>query len=203
MKVVHVIKRIEMIDQDVKELKKLEKTVARNKSFSTPIYMSIEKQINLLLGERIKLLELRIENPPEALVEEIEGPKEEQFTPPAEEASKSSKPKKKAAPKGSVKKTQKKAAPKADPVPAEPKPSRSINADDIPMMTQDDIDARLNELRQEKTTSREEPQADDDSKKLLDLALERGSLGSPEKERNDRLEKEKKVRFFRENFPVE
>lgn len=73
MKVIHIIKKIEDIDVDVRELKKLEKAVKKNKSFTTPIYMSIEKQINILLGERIKMLELKIENPPEALKKEIEG----------------------------------------------------------------------------------------------------------------------------------
>ena len=73
MKVVHVIKRVETIDNDIKELRKLEKSLSRDKSFSTPIYMTIEKQINILLGERIKLLDLRISNPPENLIAEIQG----------------------------------------------------------------------------------------------------------------------------------
>ena len=73
MKVVHVLKRIEMIDEDVKELRKMEKSLQMDKSFSKAIYMSIEKQINILLGERIKMLELRIENPPEQFILETEG----------------------------------------------------------------------------------------------------------------------------------
>ena len=77
MKVVHVLKRIETIDNDIKELRKLEKSIAKDKSFTTPIYMTIEKQINILLSERIKLLELKIANPPENLLsdEEIEKKK--------------------------------------------------------------------------------------------------------------------------------
>ena len=71
MKVVHVIKRVEMIDNDVKELRKLEKSLSRDKSFSTPIYMTIEKQINILLGDRIKLLDLKIANPPESFISEM------------------------------------------------------------------------------------------------------------------------------------
>ncbi|TAL37909.1 MAG: hypothetical protein EPN93_05410, partial [Spirochaetes bacterium] len=65
MKVVHVLKRIELIDNDIKELRKMEKSLQRNKTFTTPIYLSIEKQINILLGERVKLFELQIANPPE------------------------------------------------------------------------------------------------------------------------------------------
>ncbi len=69
MKVIHVIKKIEELDKDIQELKKLEKFVKKNKSFTTPIFMSIEKQINILLGDRIKLFDLKIENPPEAIPE--------------------------------------------------------------------------------------------------------------------------------------
>jgi len=78
MKVVHVIKRLETIDNDIKELRKLEKTIARDKSFTTPIFMTIEKQINILLGERIKMLELQILNPPESFTSNIEGDKDEE-----------------------------------------------------------------------------------------------------------------------------
>ena len=79
MKVVHVLKKIELIDSDIKDLRKMEKSLQRNKSFTTPIYLSIEKQINILLGERIKLLELKIDNPPEYMIEEIEGKYDYQF----------------------------------------------------------------------------------------------------------------------------
>ncbi len=72
MKVIHIIKKIEAVDDDIRELRKLEKSLTRDKSFSTPIYMSIEKQINILLGDRIKLLELKIANPPADLVKEID-----------------------------------------------------------------------------------------------------------------------------------
>ena len=52
MKVIHVLKKIEQIDEDVKELRKMEKALQRNKSFTTPIFMTIEKQINNLLGDK-------------------------------------------------------------------------------------------------------------------------------------------------------
>ena len=80
MKVIHIIKRIEIIDEDIKDLRKLEKSLTKNKAFTTPIYMSIEKQINILLGERIKLLELQIMNPPKELLEQIEGSKAKEET---------------------------------------------------------------------------------------------------------------------------
>lgn len=65
MRVIHILKKIETIDNDIKELRKLEKTLTREKSFTTPIYMTIEKQINIMLDERIKLLNQKIENPPQ------------------------------------------------------------------------------------------------------------------------------------------
>ncbi len=182
MKVVHVLKKIDMIDNDVKELKKLEKSIAKNKSFSTPIYMSIEKQINILLGERIKMLELRIENPPEEMVEEIEGKIEEK-----------QKLKAKARPKQKSK-TKVKSRPN-------PVISNDIDDDDIPMLTQDQIDAKFNEVREKPAGIKEKKhvETEDESVKILDIALEKGTLNKTEIDK----EKERKVKFFRENFPSE
>ena len=188
MKVVHIIKRIETIDTDIKELRKLEKSIKRNKSFSTPIVMSIEKQINILLGERVRLLELRIENPPAEMVEQIEGKVEETDEDDAEEIVK---PKPKA--------TKKKARPKRD-----------ISIDDeIPMMTQDDIDSKFDNLQSdekssevketteiEKSTEKIEESDEERNVKLLDIALEKGTLNRKEQS------KDRKVRFFRDNFPT-
>jgi hypothetical protein len=195
MKVVHVLKKIEIIDNDIKDLRKLEKTIARDKSFSTPIVISIEKQINILLGERIKLLELRIENPPESFVEEIEGPA------PALDI----KPKKKPRPA-------QKARPKSEP--ARPAPLDDDDAD-LMMLTQDLIDQKIDRLKSERPAeskkakheslkkgdilSPESAPEGDEHVKLLDIALEKGSLKKQDIERD----REKKVRFFRENFPVE
>ncbi len=198
MKVVHVLKRIEILDNDIKDLRKLEKTISRDKSFSTPIFMSIEKQINILLGERIKMLELRIENPPENLVEEIEGPK------PVEE-------------KKLLKKTQPQKKAKARPEASQEKNFDLDDEDaDIKMLTQDLIDEKINKIKSEtppapkKAAKQESPNKEtvlsgedgpenDEHVKLLDIALEKGSLKKQDIDR----EKEKKVRFFRENFPVE
>lgn len=172
MKVVHVIKRIEMIDNDIKELKKLEKSVASNKSFSTPIYMSIEKQINIMLGERIKLLELRIDNPPEQMVEEIEGKK------PEEKKETKSAPKKKPSKAKKI---------RSEKIASESKKLAEADDDDIPMLTQDQIDAKF---------SAEKKSDDDTGDKILDSALENGSVSK-------NRDKEKKVKFFRENFPLD
>ena len=71
MKVIHVLKKIEALDQDIKELRKLEKSLERNKAFTAPIFMTIEKQINILLADRIKMLKLDIKNPPQSLLNDI------------------------------------------------------------------------------------------------------------------------------------
>lgn len=205
MKVVHVIKRVETIDNDIKELRKLEKSLSRDKSFSTPIYMTIEKQINILLGERIKLLDLRITNPPENLIAEIEGEAPEagiDMLPSIPE------------PKKTVKKgktAQHKKQPQAEPEIDIP------DFDEMPMLTQDQIDAKFDSMqdintklkKEEKNIPHEDPikfedeekysdrnsSYDENSIKLLDIALEKGSVN------RKTIEKDKKVKFFRENFP--
>lgn len=191
MKIVHVLKRIEMIDNDIKELKKLEKTITRNKSFSTPIYMTIEKQINIMLGDRIKLLELKIDNPPSYLVEEIEGVAKE-----SAEVKEKPKAEKKAVKKPLVQKSKKTAA--------------SDDDDDfeIPMLTQDQIDAKFGTMKaaadkvrsEEKKHEVKHESAKDssssDSVKLLDIALQKGTLAQDS-------DKERKVKFFRDNFPLD
>lgn len=71
----------------------------------------------------------------------------------------------------------------------------------MPMMTQDMIDARFDELKKKEERSKPaQPEAEDegdDGVKILDIALEKGTLNKKE------IEKEKKVRFFRENFPTD
>ncbi len=188
MKIVHVLKRIEMIDNDIKELKKLEKTITRNKSFSTPIYMTIEKQINIMLGDRIKLLELKIDNPPTYLVEEIEGT--DAIKPAVKEKPKEDKKTKK------------------QPVIKNKKADSDDDDDEIHMLTQDQIDAkfgtmkaaadkvRTEEKKHEKKSETANEGSNGDSVKLLDIALQKGTLAAdPEKDR--------KVKFFRDNFPLD
>ena len=183
MKVVHVLKRIETIDDDIKELRKLEKIISRDKSFSTPIYISIEKQINLLLGERISLLELKILNPPESFVNEIEGAPEERHVEAArkqpQKTTRALKPK--PANDDNIKEIREKSKPG--------KTQTDDSIDDIPMVTQDLIDAKFSAI---KNSAPEEIK----NVKILDVALEKGTL--PGKD-----EREKKVKFFRENFPTD
>ncbi|HNX23252.1 MAG TPA: hypothetical protein PKG60_04350 [Spirochaetota bacterium] len=192
MKVVHVIKRLETIDNDIKELRKLEKTIARDKSFTTPIFMTIEKQINILLGERIKMLELQILNPPESFTSNIEGDKDEETESLTQVIPE---------PKKLVKKTK-----EAKPAPAVKRKITIPDDDEIPMLTQDQIDAKFSTIKSEekaksdeaeikKTIIEEDTPLDDTSIKLLDVALEKGSLNKKV------MDREKKVRFFRENFP--
>lgn len=223
MKVVHVLKKIETIDQDIKELRKLEKSVKGNKTFTTPIIMSIEKQINLLLGDRIKLLELKIDNPPESLISDKYNEDENYSETEGEKLSKEKEDEKPAAKRSSrVKikeksgKTAKSSKPsaktkKAKNVPAPEPEEDTDDYDDVPMLTQDSIDEKISSLRKEEpaqpeTSTKEQTEedvqsseSDSDSIKLLDIALEKGNL---EKKDQDKP-KEKKIRFFRDNFPAD
>ncbi len=197
MKVIHIIKKIENVDDDIRELRKLEKSLAKDKSFSTPIYISIEKQINILLGDRIKLLELTIANPPANLVKDIEGTESVVTV-----EKKAAKPVQPAKP---VKKSKSK---KERPSPMTAEELDEIEEiDDIGILTQDLIDEKFARLKEEKDLNdkkhafahhgkTDEEDTNDESIKLLDVALENGSLNktSLDKER-------KKVRFFKDNFP--
>jgi len=177
MKVIHVLKRIEMIDQDIRELRKLEKSLQSNKSFTQPIFITIEKQINILLGERIKLIELQISNPPANL-----QPEEEEIKEPLVAI-----PKK----KGNKKKEQKlhkskDALSELD--------EEAFNEQEFSMLTQDDIDKKIATM-QEKIPSTLDDH-DDTDVKLLDIALEKGTINKQEVETQ-----KKKIRFFKDNFP--
>ncbi|HRX14717.1 MAG TPA: hypothetical protein P5123_00220 [Spirochaetota bacterium] len=192
MKVVHVLKRIETIDQDIKELKKLEKSIASNKSFSTPIFISIEQQINLLLDERIKLFGLELANPPQSLLDAV-GEEEEEFKPLL-----NTKTTKKSAKKSSKKSS---SAPKKNK--QQPKESTDDEDDDLPMrmLTQEQIDAKIDimsSVEEEKPgLGLDKDKLNDDSVKLLDIALDKGRSSD-----ENVLPKEKKrVRFFKDNFP--
>ncbi|HPB82874.1 MAG TPA: hypothetical protein PK200_12625 [Spirochaetota bacterium] len=199
MKVIHILKRIELIEEDISDLRKMEKSLARNKSFTTPIYMSIEKQINILLGEKIKLLDLKIENPPEAMLRELG--EEEPVAPPV----------RKKAEKAPAKKiVGKKSKSKKEPVEI-PFDDYDDSGDDIQLLTQDQIDMKIKNI--EEKSRKKKPETDvkelpepgtddaekddnDDHIKLLDIALEKGTLN-----KSDIETEKKKVRFFKDNFP--
>ncbi|MCX8123403.1 MAG: hypothetical protein N3F66_04475 [Spirochaetes bacterium] len=173
MKVIHVLKRIEMIDQDIRELRKLEKSLQRNKSFTQPIFITIEKQINILLGERIKLLELKIANPPANL-----QPEEEEVAEPL-----IAEPKKKTSKKKEQKENKIKEAP------------MELEEQEFSMLTQDDIDKKIAKLKEEDEAGAKK-EDDDTAVKLLDIALEKGTINKQEVETQ-----KKKIRFFKDNFP--
>ena len=133
------------------------------------------------------MMGLKIENPPEYLVEQIEGkpaePQPAAGSKPASPAQKKSKSK------------------KAKPTPLEERIEDDFPDDDIPLLTQDLIDERIKKIEVDTVQTEAEKNIDIDSKKsdsvkLLDLALEKGTLNKSD------IEKEKKkVRFFKENFP--
>jgi hypothetical protein len=196
MKVVHVLKRLEAIDQDIKDLKKLERSLTQNKSFTTPIYLSIEKQINNLIGEKVKLIELVIANPPADFVNQNEDVKVE-------------------AP-GKAKKSEKKSVSKPAPKirKKKSKKARALLDDDlsgdIVMLTQDQIDKKFLNVKKDKSDTAPSVKSagslvkdaedarpvNDEQVKLLDIALEKGTINKTDVEKE-----KKKVRFFRDNFP--
>ena len=173
MKVIHVLKRIEMIDQDIRELRKLEKSLQRNKSFTQPIFITIEKQINILLGERIKLLELKIANPPANLQPEEEEVSEALIAEPKKKATKKKEPK-----ENKIKDT-----------------AVELEEQEFSMLTQDDIDKKIAKLQQDDEDKAKKDE-DDTAVKLLDIALEKGTINKQEVETQ-----KKKIRFFKDNFP--
>jgi hypothetical protein len=174
----------------------MEKSLQRNKTFTTPIYLSIEKQINILLDERVKLFGLQIANPPAYMVEDIEGkaPEEKPVVKPEPLAKPAPRDKKKPV-KGRAKKSAGGRGKK--------KNYEDMDADDVPLMTQDLIDATIRNLEDQASEDRASGKAQDgddsrnsDSVKLLDLALEKGTL-----DKGDIDKEKKKVKFFRDNFP--
>lgn len=194
MKIVHVLKRIETIDEDVKDLRKLEKSLQKDKSFSTPIYMTIEKQISLLVGERVKLLELQVSNPPESLIEafkESDDDKEVKIPKPLKKKAKRTKKSVNSAPRQQIEE------------------SDDDDFDDIPiqMLTQDSIDSKIEKIQKELPKEKPAPpkkelkqesdeEVSDENVKLLDIALRQGSIN-----KDDVTKEKKRVKFFRDNFP--
>ncbi|MBV6492288.1 MAG: hypothetical protein LDLANPLL_00281 [Turneriella sp.] len=67
VKVIHLIKRVEQIDREVNELHGLVDGIDENRSYRNTMKIAAEKKINDLVGERVKLMELTIGNPPEFL----------------------------------------------------------------------------------------------------------------------------------------
>ncbi len=204
MKIIHVLKRIEALDNDVRELRKLEKLIQKEKSFATPIYLTIEKQINLLVGERVKLLELQIMNPPENLVNEIEGDSTEEIPTLLKKKTPKKSAKKKSAPaqKVSVDYDDE----DDDAYDSDVTDSES-GLDDMPMrmLTQDQIDNKFDTMKKDsdKTLEVDKKKEEkkllvnrtDESVKLLDIALDKGTL-----DKKDSSKSKNRVKFFRDNL---
>lgn len=70
-KVIHLIKRVEQIDREINELHQLVDGIDSTRSYRNTMKIAAEKQINDLVGERVKLMELKIENPPEFLTKHV------------------------------------------------------------------------------------------------------------------------------------
>lgn len=71
VKVIHLIKRVEQIDREINELHHLVDDIDVARSYRNPLKIAAEQQINNLVGEKVKLMELKIENPPEFLSKHV------------------------------------------------------------------------------------------------------------------------------------
>lgn len=71
IKFVHVLRRIENIERDIEELHSLENNLPEEREYSEKVRIAVELEINNLLNEKIKLMELKIENPPEKIIDMV------------------------------------------------------------------------------------------------------------------------------------
>ncbi|GAB4442581.1 MAG: hypothetical protein OHK0011_24990 [Turneriella sp.] len=71
VKVIHLIKRVEQIDKEIAELHGLVDGIDSTRSYRNALKIAAEQQINNLIGEKVKLMELKIENPPEFLTKHV------------------------------------------------------------------------------------------------------------------------------------
>lgn len=83
VRLIHVLNRMENIENNIRELINIEKSIPQKREYHQALYLAIEKEINHFLDERIKLRDLKIENPPENLKpenREIDEGKKEDYT---------------------------------------------------------------------------------------------------------------------------
>ncbi len=73
VKVIHLIKRVEQIDREIAELHGLVDGIDSSRSYRNTMKIAAEQQINNLVGEKVKLMELTIANPPEFLTQHLFG----------------------------------------------------------------------------------------------------------------------------------
>ena len=81
-KVIHLIKRVEQIENEIQELHQIASGVSSDRSYRNALKIAAEQQINNLIGEKVKLMELKIENPPEFLTKHVEWQEEKPSTQP-------------------------------------------------------------------------------------------------------------------------
>ncbi|MCR9142545.1 MAG: adenosine deaminase [bacterium] len=67
----HVYERIQAVDRDIAELKRLKARIPEGRDFTAPLQVAFDKQINDLLNEKIAYEDLEIESPPEDLLHQI------------------------------------------------------------------------------------------------------------------------------------
>lgn len=63
-----ILERIRILDRDVSELNRLKSRLPADRPYSSSLQISFDKQINNLLNERIRLLDLEISDPPRWLL---------------------------------------------------------------------------------------------------------------------------------------
>lgn len=71
VKVIHLVKRVEQIDREIAELHHLVDGIDSGRSYRNTMKIAAEQQINNLVGEKVKLMELKIENPPDFLTKHV------------------------------------------------------------------------------------------------------------------------------------
>ncbi len=71
IKFVHVLRWIENIERDIEELHSMENNLQDDREYSEKVRIALELEINTLLNEKVKLMELKIENPPEKILQMI------------------------------------------------------------------------------------------------------------------------------------
>ncbi len=68
-----ILDRIRILDRDVSELNRLKSRLPADRPYSSSLQISFDKQINNLLNERIRLLDLEISDPPRWLLGDSES----------------------------------------------------------------------------------------------------------------------------------
>ncbi|EPG66337.1 adenosine deaminase [Leptospira wolffii] len=68
-----ILDRIRILDRDVSELNRLKSRLPADRPYSSSLQISFDKQINNLLNERVRLLDLEIENPPRWILGDTES----------------------------------------------------------------------------------------------------------------------------------